>query len=107
METIELNAAPRTAMGSPESRRLRRDGVLPGNIYGKGIEGSIPVQFDRREASTVITKVATIIDAEGKNPREEIEFVLKFEGKEYRASLGEVQREVITREFSHVEFIVR
>ncbi len=107
METIVLNAAPRTDTGSPESRRLRREGVLPGNIFGKGIDGSIPVQFDRREVEGVITKAATQIDADGKNPREEIDFVLNFEGKEYRASLGEIQREVISRRFSHVEFIVK
>lgn len=107
METIVLNAAPRTDIGSPTSRRMRREGILPGNIFGKGIEGSIPVQFDRREVEGVITKVATQIDADGKKPREEIEFVLNYEGTEYRASLGEVQREVISRQFSHIEFIVR
>lgn len=107
METVVLIAEPREATGSPENRRLRNEGYVPANIYGPGIEGSVSVQFVRREIEPVITRVATIIDAEGKNPREEIEFIVKLGDKEYKTRLGELQRDVITRNFSHLDFIVK
>jgi ribosomal protein L25 (general stress protein Ctc) len=107
METVVLNAEPREAVNSPENRRLRKKGLVPANIYGAGIEGSVLVQFVRREIEPLITRVATAIDAEGKNPREEIEFIVKLGDKEYKTRLGELQRDVIRREFTHLDFIVK
>lgn len=107
METVVLNAEPREAAGSPENRRLRKKGYVLGNIYGTGIEGSIAVQFVRREVEPLMTRVAKEVDSEGKNPREEIEFIVKLGEKEYKTRLGELQRNVISREFSHLDFIVK
>jgi large subunit ribosomal protein L25 len=41
-----IEATPRTVLGK-KVKQLRRQGVLPGNIYGKGIE-SVAVQMDAR-----------------------------------------------------------
>ncbi len=35
-QSIKINAAPRSAKGSAESRRLRRSGWFPGVVYGAG-----------------------------------------------------------------------
>lgn len=107
METIVLEAEPRTAEGSPVARRMRAGGYIPGNVYGPGIEGSILVKFIRIVAEPAITRAANETKLAGKNPREEMEFAIKLSGKEYKARLGEVQRDVISRKFTHLDFIVK
>lgn len=48
---IEISLAPRTASGK-QNRRLRRTGVVPGVVYGRGTE-SVPVQVDGKAFDTV------------------------------------------------------
>jgi large subunit ribosomal protein L25 len=43
-QRVELEVAPRTVMGKA-NKRLRKAGILPGNIYGHK-EASIPIQID-------------------------------------------------------------
>ncbi|MCD6118992.1 hypothetical protein J7K50_04035 [bacterium] len=107
MEKIVLNAEPRESSGSPEVGRVRKEGILPGNIYGRGIDGSIPLSFQRSEVESIINRVAAMVDADGGNPRDEMEFVIRVGEDEYSARLGELQRDIITRDYSHIEFIVR
>jgi len=107
METVVLTAAPRESKGSPEMRRLRREGIVPGNIYGAGVEGSIPVQFVRREIEPLINRVAVQVDAAGGKPREEIDFIIRLDDREFKTRLGELQRDVISRDFSHLDFIIK
>ena len=40
---LELNIELRTRIGSKESRRLRREGQVPGILYGRGGEASVSV----------------------------------------------------------------
>ncbi|GAB4322172.1 MAG: 50S ribosomal protein L25/general stress protein Ctc [Dehalococcoidia bacterium] len=42
-----LRAAPRTVLGK-KVKRLRADGILPANVYGRGLT-STPIQLDARE----------------------------------------------------------
>ena len=107
METVVLEAVRREERGSAEMRRLRKEGKLPGNIYGQGIEGSIPVIFAHHEVSATINRAAKNLADEGKAPREFLEFTVKLPDAEFRTRLGEVQRDIITREFAHLEFITR
>ncbi|MEP0815071.1 MAG: hypothetical protein HRF49_10470 [bacterium] len=105
METVVLSAEPRAAAGSSAAGRLRRAGFLPANIYGAGIEGSIPVQLSKREAESQITRAAKEYSSAGKNPKDVV-YTIKVGKDEYRAKLGEVQRDVISREFIHLDFVV-
>ncbi len=57
METLELRATPRTVVGK-QVNTLRRAGIVPGVIYGHGIE-PIPVQFNGREVEKAISKAGT------------------------------------------------
>ncbi|HOT91770.1 MAG TPA: 50S ribosomal protein L25 [Anaerolineae bacterium] len=57
METLELRATPRTVVGK-QVNALRREGIVPGVIYGHGIE-PIPVQFNSREVEKAISKAGT------------------------------------------------
>ncbi|RLC90826.1 MAG: 50S ribosomal protein L25 [Chloroflexi bacterium] len=51
MEQLKLQAMPRTAIGK-QVKQLRREGLLPGIIYGHSIE-PLAVQFDAREARSI------------------------------------------------------
>ena len=51
-ERVKLAAEPRTVLGK-QVRRLRRDGRLPANVYGKGID-STAITLDAREFGRAI-----------------------------------------------------
>lgn len=46
-EQVTLRAQRRTVLGK-KVKRLREEGILPANIYGRGLE-SVPIQLDARE----------------------------------------------------------
>ena len=57
-DAVETYAvAPRTVLGK-KVKRLRRDGVLPANIYGRGID-SVAVELPTRDASELLTAHGT------------------------------------------------
>jgi large subunit ribosomal protein L25 len=51
-ERVTIKAAPRTVLGK-KVRQLRRQGRLPGNVYGRGVE-SRAVDIDAREFARTI-----------------------------------------------------
>ncbi len=51
-ETITLNATTRTTHGGSTSRRLRRDGLLPANIYGE--HGARALQVKTKDFETLL-----------------------------------------------------
>lgn len=51
MKQLELNATPRTVIGK-QVNALKREGLVPGILYGYGID-PIPLQFEAREAERV------------------------------------------------------
>lgn len=92
MDRIVLQAKKRTKIGKQVSN-LRRNGILPAVIYGKGVE-SIPIQMDFREASKTLQSVSasTLV-------------TIDVEGQEYAALVRERQRHVILRDLLHVDFL--
>ena len=58
METLELRATPRNIVGGKQVKALRRDDVVPGIIYGHGIE-PIAVQFNSREVEKAVSQAGT------------------------------------------------
>jgi large subunit ribosomal protein L25 len=58
-----LKAQPRTEFGSRESRRLRRDGFVPGVVYGSGSEAR-PFQVGERDVRNVLVHGGALIDVE-------------------------------------------
>jgi large subunit ribosomal protein L25 len=60
-----LKAAPRTEFGSRTSRRLRRDGFVPGVVYAGGSEARA-FQVKAREAQSILSGAALFdLDLEG------------------------------------------
>ncbi len=58
METLELRATPREIIGGTQVKALRREDIVPGIIYGHGID-PIAVQFDSREIEKAINEAGT------------------------------------------------
>ena len=51
MQSIQLKAEPRSALGSRANKRLRDSGFIPGVVYGHK-EAVIPVTLPKKELST-------------------------------------------------------
>jgi large subunit ribosomal protein L25 len=59
----KLKAAPRSEFGSRTSRRLRRDGLVPGVVYSGGAEAR-PFQVAERDVRHVLAEGAALFDLE-------------------------------------------
>src|SRR5690349_14260009 len=59
----KLKAAPRTEFGSRTSRRLRRDGLVPGVVYSGGSEARA-FQVAERDVRNVLAEGAALFDLE-------------------------------------------
>lgn len=64
-----LNASPRTEFGTRTTRRLRREGKLPGVVYAEGSE-AVSFQVESREARVVLGAGHALFDLqiEGSDP---------------------------------------
>jgi large subunit ribosomal protein L25 len=58
-----LKVAPRADFGSRASRRMRRDGVVPGVVYSGGAEAK-PFQVSERDIRSVLSEGAALFDLE-------------------------------------------
>jgi large subunit ribosomal protein L25 len=58
-----LKAAPREDFGSRASRRMRREGVVPGVVYSGGSEAK-PFQVSERDVRHVLSEGAALFDLE-------------------------------------------
>ena len=58
MEALELRATPREIIGGTQVKALRREDIVPGVIYGHGID-PIAVQFDSREIERAVSQAGT------------------------------------------------
>jgi large subunit ribosomal protein L25 len=59
----KLKAAPRSEFGSRTSRRLRREGLVPGVVYSGGAEAR-PFQVAERDVRHVLAEGAALFDLE-------------------------------------------
>jgi large subunit ribosomal protein L25 len=59
--TLKVNA--RDSFGSRASRRLRREGLVPGVVYGQGSEAR-PFQVSQRELRALLSEGHTLLDLE-------------------------------------------
>jgi large subunit ribosomal protein L25 len=58
-----LKVAPRTEFGTRETRRLRRQGLVPGVVYAHGSDAK-PFQAPEREISKVLAESRSLFDLE-------------------------------------------
>jgi len=92
-ETFTLKASPRTVVGKKVAS-LRRQGILPATVYGKGVD-NLTIQVNSREFGQIFRKAGRTgvisLNIEGK-PTTSV-FVHTF------------QRHPLTREIIHVDFL--
>ncbi|MGD8822840.1 MAG: 50S ribosomal protein L25 [Anaerolineales bacterium] len=92
MDKFEIVAEKRTVTGN-QVRALRRQGLLPGIVYGRGIEPLV-IQLDRQSSSKVLSAASssTLID-------------LKVGKESHKVLVREIQRDVIRGDYTHVDFL--
>lgn len=92
MEPLELQASIRTILGK-RVRHLRKQGLLPVNLFGHGVE-SVPLQAAEKDFQNILAKAGTntIIN-------------IKIEGSKasYPALIRNVQRHVISGRLLHAD----
>lgn len=92
--SIKVSAAPRTAKGSIESRRLRRGGWFPGVVYSAGKKGQM-VQVNEHEFRKSLHGHSS----------EHVLMDLDIEGKDsIKVLLQEVQHNALTGQITHADF---
>ena len=91
MEKFEINAVKRTVIGKKVGV-LRREGKLPGVIYGHKVD-QVAILMDLKEATKVLNKAtsSTIIG-------------INLEGKQLAALVRERQMDYLKNLFIHVDF---
>ncbi len=95
MANSVLNVETRVRMGKGGSRKVRRDGLVPAVVYGKGIE-SLNLRLDPKDLQQAIATEAgwnTLITLKGDGP---------FDGKV--VILKDMQIDAIRRDTKHVDF---
>ncbi len=93
IKQIELKAYRRTEQGTRPVRRLRKEGFMPGVIYGKDID-PIPVKVNMKDFRR------TVKEAHGG-----VVFfkVILDDGEPFLAVLQDIQRDNVTREVIHFD----
>ena len=92
MAEFELTAEVRAVRGK-RNRQLRKEGFVPGIVYGPSND-PISVQFPYRAVEV------TLMDAGGTNLID-----IMVDGKAYPSLAREVQRDVVRGDILHVEFM--
>jgi large subunit ribosomal protein L25 len=62
-DRVKLKVSQRDTFGSRATRRLRREGLVPGVVYGQGGDAR-PFQVPARELRTVLAEGQTLLDLE-------------------------------------------
>jgi len=91
MEEYALEAQKREILGK-KVKALRREGKLPGVIYGSGIEPQ-PITLDRKEVRQTLKIIGanTLV-------------TVKIGKQEHLALVRDIQREVIMQDLLHIDF---
>lgn len=95
MELIELSVSKRSTIGK-QVRALRRDGIVPAVLYGRHMEAPVLLQMGARVFSRVLAKAGT---------SHLVTLNIAGEPKPQLTLVREVQREPITGNFYHVDFL--
>ena len=92
-EEVLINAEKRNVVGK-QVKALRRQGILPGVIYGRHIE-AFPIQMDAHDASLILDKLtaSSLI-------------TINVDGEKFNVLMRDRQRDVIFGDLLHVDFLV-
>jgi large subunit ribosomal protein L25 len=94
MEQLELAVQRRNVVGK-QVRRLRREGLIPAVIYGHGVE-SLPIQVHRSDLRGILDQASL---------SRLVALRVDDEEETHVALVREVQRDVLTDDTLHVDFL--
>lgn len=92
MDKIVLSATRRDVIGK-KVKVLRNEGKLPAVIYGKNVD-SLPILLDLRETTKLLRGAS----------RSSV-LTIDVEGEEFNALVRERQREVLSGQYLHIDFL--
>jgi large subunit ribosomal protein L25 len=92
MASLEFAAKRRAVIGK-KVKQLRRQGLVPGIVYGPVVTGTVPVSVDRRE-------FLKFYQTNGHSTL----FVLRWEDGDQSVFIREVQQDPVRREPVHIDF---
>ena len=90
-DTTTLTISPRDVEGSRATRRLRREGLVPGILYGRGGD-PLPFAVDERELRHALQASGAVVE-------------LTLDGKSTPAVLKDSQHHPVRGETTHVDFL--
>lgn len=76
-----------------KAKRLRREGYITGNLFGREIEGSIPVKVKRSEAEGILKQCVV-----------GTQIMLDVEGKQYDVLIKEMDYDAMKKQLIEVDF---
>ena len=76
-----------------KAKRLRREGYVTGNLFGKDIEGSIPLQIEKREAERIQRECL-----------KGSKLILELDGQKYNVLLKELDYDTMKRQILELDF---
>lgn len=87
----KLVAEKRTKLGTAECRRLRKRGIVPGNVYGHG-QDSISIATPEDQIRSIVFSGTKVVD-------------LEFEGSVEKAMFREIQWDTFGIQIQHFDLI--
>lgn len=76
-----------------KAKRLRREGYVTGNLFGRQIEGSILLKIEKKEAERILRECM-----------KGSQIMLEVEGKEYDVLIKEMDYDAMTRSILEMDF---
>ncbi len=91
MEEVLLQARKRDVVGK-QVKTLRREGILPAIVYGRGIS-SIPISLNTRNANQILSAISSSSLV-----------VLEIDGEKHTTLIRDKQRDPVTEDILHIDF---
>lgn len=89
--TLSIQTELRRKQTKGHLRKLREDGMIPGIVYGKGVE-PIPITVPEKQLRTIMRQAVIALDVPGLGKKQVV--------------VDEAQKEAITGQYRHIDFRV-
>lgn len=76
-----------------KAKKLRRDGFVTGNVFGRNIEGSVPIQISKSVAEELI-----------KTNRKGSQVLIELDGKEHDVLIKEIDLDSMKHQILEIDF---
>lgn len=76
-----------------KAKKIRREGYVTGSVFGKKIDGSIPLKIDAHDAEMTLRGLKLL---------DKVELIIEGEKKE--VIIKEVQKDILKRQIIEIDF---